>query len=73
MDLLDEVDESELTQILKEYGELQRPRGALVLELERIIPARPRLVEAVEGVIPKKPDYIQTLVFQAIRIVKPRT
>ena len=77
LDLLEEVDESELTQILKEYGELQRPRkvarAILRARQENKLSTTKDLVEAVEAVIPKKPGlHPATLVFQAIRIAVNR-
>lgn len=76
-DLLEEVDEGDLTQILKEYGELQRPRkvarAILRARDENKLSTTQDLVRAVEGVIPKKPGlHPATLVFQAIRIAVNR-
>jgi len=77
LNLLEEVDESELTQILKDYGELQRPRkvarAILRARQENKLSSTKDLVEAVEAVMPKKPGlHPATLVFQAIRIAVNR-
>jgi len=76
-ELLQEVDESELTEILRDYGEVKRPRtvarAILRARTSDALETTKDLVKAVEGVLPKKPGlHPATLVFQAIRIAVNR-
>jgi len=76
-ELLQRVDETELTNILREYGEVKRPRKAaraiLAARAKNALSTTKDLVAAVEGIFPKKPGlHPATLVFQAIRIAVNR-
>jgi 16S rRNA (cytosine1402-N4)-methyltransferase len=76
-ELLQAVDEQELTTILQSYGEVKRSRKAaraiLAARDKNALNSTKDLVKAVEGVFPKKPGlHPATLVFQAIRIAVNR-